>query len=364
MEEIVVNQRSWFSRHGFPDFLTNGSCARYGSPSFSNKPTLLADNGHGTKVKLWNNNGKHGMSASLILAAALASYLQQGRLLKSIRGRMIFIGEAPLARLILAVLFAASALQAASMVFSSCTAGSATIAPCSTDPNLMTGLSGPDYFVGAYAAVTEFSATNLQGFGGTPAIPGGYGLDAVANAVSVVTDTSAPLLSATAQASDTGTYTSVGLPRSGSIEFDIGLGYLHEDAEGVATVAITDGTHTYTYAGGGGVFGSTPPVHCEMEDCLYTATLPFQIGTTFQIAVAASAGAGPGSSGGGHDGEAEVLFNIFDTNGASVPFAAVPEPSPWALLSLAMLSAGWFARRRPRRADITALSLRRSSRQT
>lgn len=25
-----------------------------------NKPILLADNGHGTKVKLWTNNGKHG----------------------------------------------------------------------------------------------------------------------------------------------------------------------------------------------------------------------------------------------------------------------------------------------------------------
>lgn len=27
---------------------------------FSNKPVLLADNGHGTKVKLWNNTGKNG----------------------------------------------------------------------------------------------------------------------------------------------------------------------------------------------------------------------------------------------------------------------------------------------------------------
>ncbi len=26
--------------------------------SFSNKPILLADNGHGTKVKLWLNNGQ------------------------------------------------------------------------------------------------------------------------------------------------------------------------------------------------------------------------------------------------------------------------------------------------------------------
>jgi hypothetical protein len=28
--------------------------------SFSNKPVVLADNGHGTKVKLWNNDGKKG----------------------------------------------------------------------------------------------------------------------------------------------------------------------------------------------------------------------------------------------------------------------------------------------------------------
>jgi hypothetical protein len=27
---------------------------------FSNKPTVLADNGHGTKVKLWNNKGSKG----------------------------------------------------------------------------------------------------------------------------------------------------------------------------------------------------------------------------------------------------------------------------------------------------------------
>ncbi len=28
--------------------------------SFANKPTILADNGSRTKVKLWNNNGKNG----------------------------------------------------------------------------------------------------------------------------------------------------------------------------------------------------------------------------------------------------------------------------------------------------------------
>ena len=253
-----------------------------------------------------------------------------------------------MARLIIALLFAASVLHAASTVSSSCTAGSNTISPCSTDPNLITGLTGPDYFAGAYASVTEFSATNLQGYGGTPAIPGGYGLDAIANAATVATDASAPPLSATAHASDTETYASLGPLRSGSIELDIGLGYLHEDGPGVVTVTITDGTDTYTYSGGGGIFGSTPPVSCGTEDCVYTATLPFQLGTTFQISVAANAAAGPASSNGGHDGEAQVVFNILDANGASVPFAAVPEPSTWALFSLAMLCAGWFARHRVR----------------
>jgi hypothetical protein len=28
--------------------------------SFANKPVVLADNGHGTKVKMWNNDGKNG----------------------------------------------------------------------------------------------------------------------------------------------------------------------------------------------------------------------------------------------------------------------------------------------------------------
>jgi hypothetical protein len=83
-----------------------------------------------------------------------------------------------------------------------------------------------------------------------------------------------------------------------------------------------------------------------MEDCEYTATLPFQLGTTFQLSVSGDAGAGPGPSLGGREGEAQVVFNIFDANGAPVPFAAVPEPSTWALFSLAMLSGGWFARQR------------------
>ena len=228
------------------------------------------------------------------------------------------------------------------MVFSSCTAGSITISPCSTDPNLISGLSGPDFFVGAYAGVAEFSATNLTVFGGTPPIPGGHGLSAEADAFSIVYGPSAPPLSGIAQASNTVTYESAGTPRSGSIEFDIGQAYLHEDAPGVVTITITDDTHTYTYLGGGGIFGSTPPVHCGTEDCEYTATLPFQLGTTFQISAAAHAGVGPGPSEGGHSGLAQVVFNIFDASGAPVAFTAVPEPSTWALLVLAMSSAGWF----------------------
>lgn len=252
-------------------------------------------------------------------------------------------------RWIFGLLFVASTLHAASTVFSSCTAGSITVSPCPSDQNLDTGLTGPDYFVGAYAAVTEFNATNLQNFGGTPPITGGHDLDAVANAASVVTDTSAPPLSATAQASDTETYVSAGPVRSGIIEFDIGLGYLHEDIGGSATVTITDGTHTYSYIGGGGIHGSTSPVHCGTEDCEYTATVPFELGTTFQVSVATGAGAGPGSSQGGHDGEAQLVFNIFDANGAPVPFALAPEPSTWALFSLGTLSVGWFVRQRRRR---------------
>jgi hypothetical protein len=251
-----------------------------------------------------------------------------------------------MARSILLLVLATSALHAASTVFSSCTAGSIAISPCSTDSNLITGLAGPDYFVAAYAAVTEFSATNLPLFGGTPDISGGHGVSAEADAAAVALDSSAPPLSATAQASDTVAYASVGVPRSGTIEFDIGLGYLHEDAPGVVGVTITDGTHTYTYTGGGGIFGSTAPIHCGIEDCEYTAALLFLLGTTFQVSIAANAAAAGSSSPKGRDGLAQVVFNIFDANGAPVAFAAVPEPSMCGWLGLAVLSAGWFVRGR------------------
>ena len=236
-------------------------------------------------------------------------------------------------RFLLAMLVASSALHASSFAFSSCTAGTTTVSPCPDDFTLTSGLSGPNYFVSAFAGTSEFIAAPDAI---VPGSPGGQELSAVANAAAEEDAPPDITLSATANASDSVTYSTNGPSRSGFIQFAVALGYLHQDAPGAASALLTDGVHQYSYSGGGGIYGSTPPLHCFIEDCEYEATVPFDLGSEFQVSVSANAAvavsSAPGSSR-GHDDDSQVVFRLLESDGATpVPFSVTPEPSTWGLL--------------------------------
>jgi hypothetical protein len=239
-------------------------------------------------------------------------------------------------RVLFALLIASCTLRATSVVFSSCSAGSTTLTPCPGDFTLTGGLSGPGYIAAAFASANDFN--------NSPAVPEG-GLTVVANAISRASSPTAPLLSSLAYATDSIVYQSTGPERTGFIEFQVTLGYLHQDVDGAATAQFSDGVHQYSYSGGGGVHGSTPPSHCFIEDCEYSATVPFDLGTTFQVSVGANTlhlqgGAQP------YNDEAQVTFSLFEADGTTpVAFTAVPEPS-YSGLILAVALAGCFVGKR------------------
>jgi hypothetical protein len=156
-----------------------------------------------------------------------------------------------------------------------------------------------------------------------------------------------PPLSASANATDTTNYYTTGPSRPGFIEFTLEA-FILSSHGGVGDVDITDGVHTYN-AGAG-----APPGKCGVEGCsLYTATLPFDLGTGFQISAFAggSASVTPSSPtlGSAQGGQASVTsFRLFEANGTTpVPFSAVPEPSNWGLLiisiSLCLAAAKTFS---------------------
>jgi hypothetical protein len=252
-------------------------------------------------------------------------------------------------RLFLTLLLACGVLPASASVFSSCTDGITTLSPCSNDPNLISGgISGPGYSVNAYAGVSAFATDSSLLPPTFPNIPDGQKLQAIAETVAVFNPgpTSSVPTAAQAHASETLTFTSGGPVHLGSIELEVLLGYIHEDTQGSASVTLTDGTHTYSYSGGGGIFGSTPPTSCNPEDCEYTATVPFDLGVPFQVSVSANSQLVASELEGGHDGGATVLFGLFDVNGAPVPSIPTPEPATASLLALSAVAGVVLYRRR------------------
>ena len=238
-------------------------------------------------------------------------------------------------RVALMLLVIASTLHGASTAFSTCSDGTITLTPCSTDPTLATGgITGSNYTVNAWAGTMEL-ATNASLFPpDVPNIIGGRQQQALADTVTTFLGP-VPPLTASANASDVQTYISGGPARPGFLQLEVLLGYIHEASPGVANADLNDGTHDYFYSGGAAIIGPTAPVLCNQEECLYSATVPFELGTTFQVSVSANSVIIAGEPEGGHDGGSTVLFGLFDANGSPVPFSAVPEPGTGAMLAIA-----------------------------
>jgi hypothetical protein len=138
---------------------------------------------------------------------------------------------------------------------------------------------------------------------------------------------------AAASASNNTSFATAGSPRSGLLQFDVLLGYLHEDIAGSAAVRISDGVHDYEFIGGGGINGPVPPSHCGIEDCEYIGTLPFDLGAAFQVSIAAKSGPITVCSEGCPNGDSSVTFSLLESDGSTaVRLLATPEPAAGALL--------------------------------
>lgn len=234
-------------------------------------------------------------------------------------------------RFLVATLLASSALQASSFTFSSCTAGTTTVSPCGGDAFIFNGIYGPEYEVlggtGASDNSNIFGSANL---GGLPIIPSGYAMSVGAGAATSSSGPN-PELSAIAQASASKVFYSAGPFRLGFIQFDVSVSHLHGGDSGVG---ITDGTHQYGYDSN----------FCGFEGCQVTATVPFYLGSGFQISTSASveefldATSDPccGGSAHGYD-DALIVFRLLESDGTTpVPFTSTPEPASWGLLLIGM----------------------------
>jgi hypothetical protein len=150
-----------------------------------------------------------------------------------------------------------------------------------------------------------------------------------------------PPLSAGATSSASIVAFTEGLPQVGSIQFGVETGTSHDDFG--ASLVITDGVHYYD------LFGSAPSGACNIGGCRYVVTLPFDLGTDFQVLVGASAAASISSPGGsGQQAASTVSFNLFDARGDPVAFSLVPEPPTWLLSVLGLSAAGWSLTKRYR----------------
>lgn len=246
-------------------------------------------------------------------------------------------------RFLLAMLFVSSALQATTVAFSSCTAGTTTLSPCGGDffaPGF--GIVGPDYSAVAGATASDnsdiipgLSLSNLN----LPTIPSGSVMS-VGAVAAVSSSGPSPALSATALARASNVFYSAGAPRSGFIQFDVRLDRAHG---GTSNALLSDGTHQYSYD----VLntGSTPSVFCDINDCGWTATEPFDLGSEFRISAFAGVIVSDGSSHGYEDGI--VVFRLLESDGTTpVPFSATPEPATWGLLLFGLFTGWWMRRKR------------------
>src|SRR6202041_1972834 len=110
------------------------------------------------------------------------------------------------------------------------------------------------------------------------------------------------------------------------------LDYLHSDATGTAEIVLADGVHTYDFDGGGGIHGPIAPTQCNPEDCIYSGTLPFDLGSAFEASAAAQASGYSKAV----NASAAVTFSLFEADGTTPvsfsPSTSAPEASTGAFL--------------------------------
>lgn len=132
-----------------------------------------------------------------------------------------------------------------------------------------------------------------------------------------------PELSAIAHAKASNVFYSGGPSRLGFIQFDVEASHLHG---GISNALLTDGTHQYGYNS----------EFCGFEGCQQTETVPFNLGSEFQISTSADVEESlePSPFGDPHGSDdAIVVFRLLEADGTTpVPFSATPEPSSWGLL--------------------------------
>lgn len=248
-------------------------------------------------------------------------------------------------RFLLAMIVASSALYATSMASSSCTVAKTTVSPCPGNLNLSTGLSGPNYFVSAFAEASDSAppppAANIT----PPTLFGPLGgtMFAIGEAEATYMGGEPPpfpsVLAANGDASANIVAHTAGPARVGLIEFSMNTATLHDDLG--MSISITDGVHSYDIGSG------APPGGCFFGGCRYTATLPFDLGANFRVSISADAGvsisppAPGGPEGAGRDALGGLSFQLLEANGGKIPFSLVPEPSSWTLLLLGF-GAGTF----------------------
>lgn len=157
----------------------------------------------------------------------------------------------------------------------------------------------------------------------SPIIPGGWEMS-VDSGGGGGTD-----LQLTAVASAGLTFVSAGPSRSGLLQLEIELFHQHE---GRSEVNLTDGVHDYKWS-------CTGAPGCDTNHPFdFAGTLPFMLGTKFQVDISTSSEAG-GPHHGGSGGA--LLFQLLDADTNTVPFSVTsepltPEPSTWGLLVLGL----------------------------
>jgi len=225
-------------------------------------------------------------------------------------------------RRVLLLLVTSFALHASTFTYSSCTAGTTTETPCLGNPLLTTGLSGPNYFVSAFAHASDTPAGNISALAETT---GSYVLPCLG------CPPPPPLLAASAQALVNDTYLTNGPVRPGFIQLSVSI-----TAEHVifADDRISDGPYQYDTCPPGSSTGS--------EGCSGSALLPFELGIPFEMSVAAPVEPSgvlimPGDHGEGGIAFVTLTFSLFESDGTTaVGFYPAPEPSTYGLLLCAL----------------------------
>jgi hypothetical protein len=232
-------------------------------------------------------------------------------------------------RLLFLILASSSGLRATSFTFASCTVGTTT--QTSTGPTSSScNLNGPPVFIDGVNVTGSVGALGIVDSAFESGGPGNLDVSASASADGVFP--SGLAFSAAGGANDGLSYLTKGPARTGFIHVDL-TAFLFNGELG--DFDITDGVHRYN--------SNTIPLNSA------TYTLPFDLGSPFQVSVSTSTG--PISAVCGEDlcpnGEVKVVFSLLEANGTTpVPFFVTPEPSTCGLVFVGLAAGTWFLFRR------------------